>query len=137
MRVSRLHATIGRMTQDNNFTPELAPLVARFYDDAPLSLRVRLLNVLLKPVGPLALVALGAGAFGALLPGTRWRAAVADLGDALRIDGAQVLELARYVEQKCPDWLAQLPGTVGDNPAWAASISGVLLLAALQRMRRG
>ena len=31
------------------------------------------------------------------------------------------------------DWLAQLPATVGDNPAWAASISGVLLLAALRR----
>lgn len=125
------------MTQDTS-TPELAPLVARFYADAPLSLRVRLLNGLLRPVGPLALVALAAGAFGRLLPheaGARWQGAAADLGDALRIDAAQVLELARYVEQKCPDWLQQLPAMAGDSPAWAASVSGVLLLAALRRWR--
>lgn len=117
-------------------TPELAPLVARFYAEAPLALRVRLLNGLLRPVGPLALVVLAAGAFGRLLPseaGARWHGAAADLGDALRIDASQVLELARYVEQKCPEWLAQLPAMAGESPAWAASVSGVLLLAALRR----
>lgn len=118
-------------------TPDLAPLVARFYEEAPLSLRVRLLNGLLQPVGPLALVALGAGAFGSLLPHARWRGAVADLGDALRIDGTQVLELARYVEQKCPEWLAQLPDLVGDTRLWAVSLSGALLLAMLRRWRPG
>lgn len=112
--------------------PEIAPLVARFYEEAPLSLRVRLLNGLLKPVGPLALVTLAAGAFGPLLPRTRWRGAVADLGDALRLDGGQVLELARYVEQKAPEWLFRLPEAVGQLPLWATSVSGVLLLGALK-----
>jgi hypothetical protein len=112
--------------------PSLAPLLARFYDEAPLTVRVRLLNGLLRPVGPLALVALAAGAFGALLPRTRWRFAVADLGDALRIDAGAVFELARYVEQKCPEWLAQLPDFAGDSTAWAATLSGTLLLAALR-----
>jgi hypothetical protein len=115
--------------------PELAPLVARFYDEAPLSLRVRLLNVLLRPVGPLALVTLAAGAFGPLLPATRWRGAVADLADAFRLDGSQVLELARYVEQKAPESLLQLPDLVGPAPLWAASITGALLLVALRRRR--
>lgn len=112
--------------------PEIAPLVARFYDEAPLSLRVRLLNGLLEPVGPLALVTLAAGAFGPLLPHTRWRGAVADLGDALRLDGGQVLELARYVEQKAPEWLFRLPELVGQLPLWATSVSGALLLGALK-----
>ena len=116
--------------------PEIAPLVARFYNDAPLSLRVRLLNGLLRPVGPLALVTLAAGSFGSLLPDTRWRVAVADLGDALRLDGAQVLELARYVEQKAPELLLQLPDVVGQGPLWAASVSGSLLLVALRLRRR-
>ncbi len=117
-------------------TPEIAPLVARFYDEAPLSLRVGLLNGLLKPVGPLALVALAAGAFGPLLTGTRWRGAVADLGDALRLDAAQVLELARYVEQKSPEWLLRLPELVGHTPLWAVSASGALLLVALRACAR-
>ncbi len=116
--------------------PEIAPLVARFYDDAPLSLRVRLLNGLLRPVGPLALVTLAAGAFGSLLPDTRWVGAVADLGDALRLDASQVLELARYVEQKAPELLWQLPDVVGQGPLWAASVSGSLLLVALRLRRR-
>lgn len=119
----------------NLTAPEIAPLVARLYDEAPLSLRVRLLNGLLKPVGPLALVALAAGAFGPLLTGTRWRGAVADLGDALRLDAAQVLELARYVEQKAPEWLFRLPELAGDHPLWAVSLSGALLLAALKARR--
>lgn len=117
-------------------TPEIAPLVARFYDEAPLSLRVALLNGLLKPVGPLALVALAAGAFGPLLPAARWRGAVADLGDALRLDAGQVLELARYVEQKAPEWLFRLPERVGQLPLWAASVSGSLLLGVLKPAAR-
>jgi hypothetical protein len=122
--------------QHADAAPELAPLVARFYDEAPLSLRVRLLNGLLRPVGPLALVTLAAGAFGPLLPTTRWHGAVADLGDALRLDASQVLELARYVEQKAPELLWQLPSLVGQGPLWAATISGSLLLAALRLRRR-
>jgi hypothetical protein len=119
--------------QHADAAPELAPLVARFYAEAPLSLRVRLLNGLLRPVGPLALVTLAAGAFGPLLGTTRWRGAVADMGDALRLDGPQVLELARYVEQKSPEWLWQLPDLVGHAPLWAATLSGTMLLVALRR----
>lgn len=113
--------------------PPLAPLVARFYDEAPLSLRVRLLNGLLRPVGPLALVALAAGAFASLLPHSHWHGAVADTADALRIGADQVLELARYVEQKCPEWFARLPDVVGESSSWAASMSGSFLLVALRR----
>jgi hypothetical protein len=120
------------MSADHD-TSALAPLVARFYDDAPLPLRVRLLNGLLLPVGPLALVALGAGAFASLLPHAHWHAAVVSSADALRISAEQVLELARYVEQKCPEWLVRVPDLLGDRASWAASLSGSMLLAALRR----
>jgi len=110
----------------------LAPLVADFYAQAPVTVRVRLLQVLLKPVGPLALVAIAAGAFGRLLPSTRWQAAQITAEDALGIRAEDVLELARYVEQKCPEWLAQLPTTVGSSQLWMASVSGALLLVALK-----
>jgi hypothetical protein len=116
--------------------PELAPLVAELYAEAPPPQRLRLLNGLLRPVGPLALVAIAAGAFASLLPATRWRGASATLDDALRLSAGQVLELARYVEQKSPESLLQLAAWLADSRLGVSSISGALLLLALQAWRR-
>src|SRR5688572_26653679 len=95
----------------------LAPRVADVYEQAPPQQRQRLLNQLLGTVGPLALVAVSAGAFGNLLPGGRWHAARASIQDAQRITTAQVYDLALYLEQKSPDTLAQLPDLQDDASA--------------------
>ena len=116
--------------------PELAPLVADLFAKAAPPQRVRLLNGLLRPVGPLALVAIAAGAFGNLLPTTQWRVVNATLDDAMRLTGAQVLELARYVEQKSPEAFARLPELLPDSPLWVGSLGGALLLLTLQTWRR-
>ncbi len=115
---------------------ELAPLVADLFAKAPPPQRLRLLNGLLRPVGPLALVAIAAGAFGNLLPSTQWRMVSATLDDAMRLTAGQVLELARYVEQKSPEAFARLPELLPDSPLWVGSLSGALLLLALQTWRR-
>jgi hypothetical protein len=88
----------------------MAPLVADLYRQASPPQRVRLLNLLLRQVGPLALVSIAAGAFAALLPGERWRAAEVTLADACRVGPAQVLALAAYVEQKAPEVLTAVTG---------------------------
>jgi hypothetical protein len=116
--------------------PELAPLVADMFTKAPPTQRLRLLNGLLQPVGPLALVAIAAGAFGNLLPAVHWHVARATLDDAMRLTGGQVLELARYVEQKSPEAFAQLPDLLADSPLWVGSLSGALLLLALRAWQR-
>jgi hypothetical protein len=116
--------------------PELAPLVADVFAEAPPPQRVRLLNGLLQPVGPLALVAIAAGAFASLLPATRWHAASATLDDALRLTAGQVLELARYVEQKSPESLLQSAALLADSRLGVSTISGALLLLALQAWRQ-
>ncbi len=110
----------------------LAPLVADLYAEAAPPQRLGLLNSLLGPVGPLALVTIGAGAFANLLPQGRWHEVRASLEDAMRISSAQVFELARYVEQKNPELLLQLPKLLPGNALWAGSISGALLLIALR-----
>ena len=115
--------------------PELAPLVADLFAEAAPPQRVRLLNGLLRPVGPLALVAIAAGAFAKLLPSTPWRGASASVDQAMQFSAGQVLELARYVEQKSPESLMQLPKLLADSPLWAGSLSGALLLLALQAWR--
>ena len=125
-----------RMSCDMQVAPELAPLVAGLYAEALPLQRVSLLNNLLRPVGPLALVAIAAGAFANLLPDDRWRNASATLDDAMRLSASQVLELARYVEQKSPESLAQLPSLLGNSPLWAGTLSGALLLVAVRAWRR-
>lgn len=116
--------------------PELAPLVADLFAKAAPPQRVRLLNGLLRPVGPLALVAIAAGAFANLLPTTRWHIASATLEDATRLTAGQVLELARYVEQKSPEAFMQLPELLADSPLWVSSLGAALLLLALRAWRR-
>jgi hypothetical protein len=116
--------------------PELAPLVADLFAKAAPQQRLRLLNGLLRPVGPLALVAIAAGAFANLLPTTRWHIASASLDDAMRLTAGQVLELARYVEQKRPEAFMQLPELLADSPLWVSSLGGALLLLALRAWQR-
>jgi hypothetical protein len=91
----------------------LAPLVADLYRQASAPQRMRLLNLMLQQVGPLALVTVAAGAFAGLLPGQRWRAAEVSLDDARRVSAAQVLALAAYVEQKAPEVLVAVTRSRG------------------------
>jgi len=107
-------------------------LVAALYDEAPVGLRQRLVNHLLRPLGPLALVAVATGAFARLLPSDRWNGAHAQLDDVLMIRADQVLDLAQYVQQKSPEMLWRLPEIIGASPVVLGTLSGVLLLTALR-----
>lgn len=122
-------------------TPEvdakrLGSAVGRFYDDADTPARMALLSALLRPVGPLGLAGIAAGAFATLLPRPRWHGAVVTPETISGIGAEAVVELVQYVEQKAPDLLARLPELVGDGGAWMASLSGVMLLIALRAWSR-
>jgi len=110
-------------------------LIADVYANATAALRARLIECLLRPVGPLALVAIAAGTFGAFLH-RRQRSLAVSLDDAARISADQMLELARYVEQLSPDTFQQVGTLLMDNPIATASVSGSLLLLALRAWRR-
>jgi hypothetical protein len=134
-------ATIAAAADDTLALPEpreanVPALVAALYDEAPVGLRQRLLNHLLRPVGPLALVAVATGAFASLLPHGRWSGAHAQLEDVLRIRADQVLDLARYVQQRSPEMLLRLPEIIASSPVALGTLSGVLLLTALRTRRR-
>lgn len=111
-------------------------LVAALYDEAPVGLRQRLVNHLLRPLGPLALVAVATGAFARLLPSERWSGAQAQLDDVLMIRADQVLDLALYVQQKAPEMLWRLPEVIASSPVALGTLSGVLLLTALRARQR-
>lgn len=112
-------------------------LIARVYDEASQAFRLKLLSLLLRPVGPLALVAIASGAFASFLRLRTWQAPdLSSFDDAARITGAQVLELARYVEQADPDLIGNIALLVASDLPTAGALAGAMLLQALRKWRR-
>jgi hypothetical protein len=108
-------------------------LVCEIYRESPPPLRARLLECLLRPVRPLPLVAIAAGAFGAFLHRESWSRVTVSIEDALRFSAEQVFELARYVEQFQPETFRQVASLMAENPVTMTTLSGSLLLMALRR----
>lgn len=117
----------------------LAPrLVARLYAGAGQPLRARMLACLLRPLGPLGLVAIASGAFASFLVRATPTGVAVALEDAARYSSEQIFELARFAEQVNPDTLQQLVSLFNDNPAGMAAFGAAaltLLGRALQHSR--
>ena len=110
----------------------LPSLISEVYHESAVPLRAKLLECLLRPLGPLALVAVAAGAFGSFLHRASWRQLTVSAEDALRIDASQVFELASYVEQNSPEIFRQVGELVANNAGSIETLSGSLLLLALR-----
>jgi hypothetical protein len=106
-------------------------LVSEIYGKSPAPLRTKLLECLLRPVGPLALVAIATGAFSHLLHRLTRDASPISLDEAARITSEHVLELARYVEQCSPHELLRIGSLIAVNPMAVATMGGSALLLAL------
>lgn len=111
-------------------------LVSQLYKEAPAPLRTKLLECLLRPVGPLAIVTIATGAFAHLLYRLRLNGIPVSLDDADRINAEHVFELARYVVQSSPYVLQQIGSLVADRPIGVATVSGTALLMALSAWKR-
>jgi len=111
-------------------------LIAEVYGAATAPLRARLLECLLRPVGPLGLVAIAAGTFGGFLHRARSGGLEVSLDDAARISGDQMFELARYIEQSSPDTFQQVASLLAENPLGVAGLSASLLMLVLRAWRK-
>jgi len=111
-------------------------LIAEVYRNATAPLRTRLLECLLRPVGPLGVVAIAAGAFGLFLQRGDYRQLTVAPEDAMRISPEQMLELARYVEQASPESFLQIVPLLSDNMVGMAGVTASVLLIALQAWRQ-
>ena len=109
-----------------------ARLLARLYGSANQALRTRLVACLVRPLGPLALAGVAAGAFTALLSRTGAGGLAIAIDDAARFSQEQVAELARFVEQVQPDALVQAAQLVADHAAgvgaFGASVALLLVI---------
>lgn len=109
--------------------PNLPDLVSAAYEEAPAALRIRLLESLVQPLGPLALVAIAGGAFGHLLFRLTRDAAPISANDAHRVTSEQVLELTRYVEQCSPDALLRIGALIAHHPPGRTEFSASTSMA--------
>jgi len=107
-------------------------LLARLYGSANHVLRSRLVVCLVRPLGPLALASVAAGAFTALLSRSGAGGLSIAIDDAARFSQEQVAELARFVEQVQPDALAQAARLAAAHPtgvgAFSASVAVLLAI---------
>ena len=109
-------------------------LVARLYRAAEQPLRARLLSCLLKPLGPLGLVAVAAGAFAEFLQRNGTGNARAAMDDMARFSSEQVIELARFVEQVSPETLQEFAKLLAENPFGVAAFSASAVVLLTRRL---
>jgi hypothetical protein len=114
-----------------------ARLVARLYAGMNARHRSRMLVQLLRPLGPLARVAVASGAFAGVVSRGMGQSAVAALDDLARFSSDQVFELARFVEQVSPEALRRVASAVSSSPpgASALTVAAALLLMRLMQER--
>ena len=98
-----------------------AELIAHVYEEGAQPLRIRLLEMLLGPVGPLGLAAIAPEAFGRFLA-RDWHDHVAVLpDDVAHVSVEEILGLACYVEQCSPETFQQIASLLAESPAqWRA-----------------
>jgi hypothetical protein len=121
-----------------------ARLIARLYGSANLALRTRFVACLIRPLSPLGLAAVAAGAFTILLSRRGAGGISIAVADVAQFSKEQIAELARFVEQVSPESLRQVAALVTDNRVAAgtftASVGMLLALelsgAAATRRRR-
>ena len=110
-----------------------ARLIARLYGSANLALRTRFVACLIRPLSPLGVAAIAAGAFTILLSRRGAGGISVAVADVAQFSKEQIAELARFVEQVSPEALAQVAAMVADNPVGVGSFTAsVAVLLALE-----
>jgi hypothetical protein len=133
--VARRAATLGIQTDLVGDRSRVARLAARLYASASTVQRSRIVTGLLRPLGPLALVAVASGAFAGLLNRVSTRGGGLTVDDLASFTNGQIFELARFVEQVSPDALHQVAGAIAENPFGVSAFgaaAAVLLVNALR-----
>ena len=112
-----------------------ARLIERLYGSANLALRTRFVACLIRPLSPLGLAAIGAGAFTILLSRRGAGGISVAVADVAQFSKEQIAELVRFVEQVSPEAIAQVAAMVADNPVGVGTFTasvGVLLALELR-----
>ena len=133
--VTRRAMALGIRTRLPGERSRAARLASRLYAGAGAVQRSRIVATLLKPLGPLALVAVASGAFAGLLGRMSALGAARPLDELGHFTREQVFELARFVEQVSPDALQQVAGAIADNPLGVSALGAAAAALLANAMR--
>ena len=133
--VTRRAMALGIQTELPSERSRAARLASRLYAGASVVQRSRIVVMLAKPLGPLALVAVASGAFAGLLDRVNALGATLPIDELGNFTREQVFELARFAEQVSPDALRQVAGAIAENPFGVSAFgaaAAVLLATAVR-----
>jgi hypothetical protein len=135
--VTRRAMALGIQTRQPGERSRAARLASRLYAGASAMQRSRIVMMLARPLGPLALVAVASGAFAGLLNRAGALGAALPIDELADFSREQVFELARFVEQASPDALQQVAGAIAENPFGVSALgaAAAVLLATSVRGR--
>ena len=110
----------------------LGRLVGEVYEDAPVEVRARLLEELLRPMSPYALIGIpGAGAIFAQIRSrnAEWQGFRVETGDIARVQAQEVAALVDWVQRVRASTLRGIVTIVRESPALAGCQAASALLA--------
>ena len=117
-----------------NGPPTLSVIVAASFERLTLRQRARMLGRLLASVGPLALVAVGGGAFAKYGIHARWPEIPVSLEDAARATSGQIQEIVRCIEQSNPPIFNHLLEVLARDSATIAALGASIAALTLHRL---
>ncbi len=111
---------------------DIPALVSDLYAEASEPVRAKLLEHLLQPVGPLAMIAIAAGAFRRFVYRLRRNATPIPVQDTATITSHHVLQLARYIDQSSPSALRHVVSLISNR---SSGLTRNMSLALRQRLK--
>ena len=115
---------------------EIAQLVGQVYAIAPLSVRKRLLEHLLKPLGVLSLVAVANGIFASIRFRSGWPDLYVNVEDAQNVQPGDVITLVSHVQQVSIHAVDGLADMLATSPVMTSSAAAALLVTLLVQRSR-
>jgi hypothetical protein len=131
-------STRGAPAQDTGVPTDrkIPQLVAEVFESAPLDLRSRLIEHLLRPLGVLSLVAIADGIFANIRFRGGWPDVHVQTEDMRNLQGHQVVALVERVQQLSVDSINGLARMLADAPVLAGSTATAMLLTLLLQQSR-
>lgn len=111
-------------------------LVAKVYEEAPLAVRSRLLEHLLKPLGLLSLAAVANGVFAQIASHHGWSTLRMNSDEVRSVDTGDVMALVTHVQQVSVHAVDSLSKVISASPVLSGSAAAAMLLTLLAKQAR-
>ncbi len=114
----------------------IVQLLGQVYEAAPATEQGRLLELLLRPLGVLSLVAVANGTFAKIRFRSGWPELHVRLEDAAQVRAADVIALADHVQQVSVEAIDSVAQLLASSALMATSAAAVLLVTVLAHRAR-